>query len=78
MEVTIDQRGRILIPKVFRDRLGLSAGTVVNVSPYDDGVCVARSGRTAQLRLRNGRVVATSETQITDKDVTSLVDSVRL
>jgi AbrB family looped-hinge helix DNA binding protein len=77
MEATVDQVGRIVLPKALRDRLGLTPGTVVDVSQYGNGLHLAPGGRTAQLVHRNGQLVATSETQITDNDVLGLMDSVR-
>jgi bifunctional DNA-binding transcriptional regulator/antitoxin component of YhaV-PrlF toxin-antitoxin module len=78
MEERTDPRGRLTVPKSIRHRVGLSPGTVVSLSEFGDELRVGRSGRTAQLLRRNGRLVAKSETQITDHDVARLVDSVRL
>jgi AbrB family looped-hinge helix DNA binding protein len=77
MEATIDQVGRIVLPKALRDRLGLTPGMVVDVSQYGNGLHLAPGGRTAQLVRRNGRLVATSDTRISDEDVLGLMDSVR-
>jgi AbrB family looped-hinge helix DNA binding protein len=77
MRAIVDQVGRVVIPKAFRDRLGLSAGSVVDVSLYGDGLHVAPGGRTARLERHDGVLVAVSDTVITDEDVADLVDSVR-
>jgi AbrB family looped-hinge helix DNA binding protein len=77
MRAIVDQVGRVVIPKALRDRLGLSAGSVVDVSLYGDGLHVAPGGRTARLERRDGVLVAVSDTVITDEDVADLVDSVR-
>ena len=77
MEVTIDQVGRIVVPKAFRDRLGLTPGTTLDVSVYGDGLHLAPGGRTARLVRHGGRLVAQSDTPVTDDDVLGLLDAVR-
>jgi AbrB family looped-hinge helix DNA binding protein len=77
MQAIVDQVGRIVVPKVLRDRLGLVPGSVVDVSLYGDGLHIAPGGRTARLERRDGVLVAVSETLISDEDVANLVDSVR-
>ncbi len=77
MQAIVDQVGRIVVPKALRDRLGLTAGSIVDISLYGDGLHVAPGGRTARLERRDGVLVAVSDTVITDEDVAGLVDSVR-
>jgi AbrB family looped-hinge helix DNA binding protein len=77
MQATVDQVGRIVVPKALRDRLGLTAGSIVDISLYGDGLHVAPGGRTARLERRDGVLVAVSDTLITDEDVADLVDSIR-
>ena len=77
MEVVVDQVGRIVIPKSLRDRLGLSAGNTVDISLYGDGLHVSPAGRTARLERRDGKLVAVSDTVVTDVDVLGLVDAIR-
>lgn len=77
METTVDSVGRIVLPKPLRDRLGLTAGAVVDVTLYGDGLHVAPGGRTARLERRRGKLVAVSDTEVTDHDVLGLVDSLR-
>ncbi len=77
MEATVDEVGRIVLPKPLRDRLRLVPGTKVDVSEYGDGLHVAPVSRTARLTERDGRLVAVAETPITDDDVIALVDAGR-
>ncbi|MCY7298886.1 MAG: AbrB/MazE/SpoVT family DNA-binding domain-containing protein [Ilumatobacteraceae bacterium] len=77
MEATIDQVGRVVVPKAQRDQLGLVAGSTVDISLYGDGLHLAPSGRTARLERRDGRLVAVSDTAVSDQDVLDLVDSIR-
>ncbi len=77
MEATVDEVGRIVVPKALRDRLRLTPGTKVDVSEYGDGLHVTAVGRTARLEERDGRLVAVAETPITDDDVLALVDAGR-
>jgi AbrB family looped-hinge helix DNA binding protein len=77
MRATVDQVGRIVLPKVLRDRLGLTPGSIVDVSVCGDGLHVAPGGRTARLERHDGVLVAVSDTVISDDDVSGLVDSIR-
>jgi len=49
VEATVDEVGRIVVPKVLRDRLRLLPGTKVDASEYGDGLRIAPVGRTARL-----------------------------
>lgn len=78
MEATIDSGGRLLLPKIIRDSLGLVPGSKVDVSPYGSGVQITPGGRTARLeRDADGRLVARSETVVTDEQLFALIDSGR-
>ena len=77
MEVTVDDVGRIVLPKPLRDRLRLTPGTKVDVSEYGNGLHVAPVGRTARLEEREGRLVAVAETPVSDDDVLGLIDAGR-
>lgn len=77
MEVTIDQAGRVLLPKPLRDALGLLPGTKVDVSQYGAGLQLIPAGRTARIVEEDGALVATGETQIDDDIVFNLIDAGR-
>jgi AbrB family looped-hinge helix DNA binding protein len=77
VEVTVDEVGRIVLPKPLRDRLRLTPGTKVDVSEYGDGLHIAPVGRTARLEERDGRLVAVAETTVNDDDVLGLLDAGR-
>ena len=77
VEATVDDVGRIVLPKPLRDRLQLTPGTKVDVSEYGDGLHVSPVSRTAVLEVRDGRLVAVSDTAIDDDDVLGLIDAGR-
>ncbi len=77
MKTTIDGAGRLVVPKVLRDRLGLVPGSTVDVSPYGAGLQLIAVGRTARVRKVGGSLVAASDTVITDEDVFALLDADR-
>jgi AbrB family looped-hinge helix DNA binding protein len=77
MEATIDQAGRVLLPKPLRDALGLLPGTKVDVSRYGAGLQLIPAGRTARIVEEDGALVATGETQIDDDIVFNLIDAGR-
>lgn len=77
METTIDSVGRIVVPKALRDALGMTPGTVVDVSLYGAGLQLVAAGRTAVLREVDGYLVADARTVVTDADVFALLDAGR-
>jgi AbrB family looped-hinge helix DNA binding protein len=77
MEATIDQAGRILLPKPLRDALGWLPGTKVDVSQYGAGLQLISAGRTARLVEEDGVLVATGETQLDDDVMFNLIDAGR-
>ncbi len=77
MEATVDSVGRIVLPKQLRERMGLVAGSTVDISVYGDGLHIAPVGRTARLVEQDGVLVAVSDTPVTDEDVFGLIDSLR-
>lgn len=77
METTIDSAGRIVVPKPLRDALGLTPGTVLDVSSYGAGLTLVPRGRTAHLVEEDGHLVAAGDQPITDDDVFRLVDAGR-
>lgn len=77
MEATVDSVGRVVVPKVLRDALGLRAGSTVDISPYGAGLQILPTGRTARLVHEAGVLVATGDTQIDDDDVFGLMDAGR-
>ena len=68
MEAALDSVGRLVVPKALRDALGLTAGSKVDISLYGAGLAVVPVGRTARLVEEDGRLVAESNTAVTDDD----------
>lgn len=54
METTIDRFGRIVIPKVFRDDLGLKPGDTIQIEKQDNKVTVAPLGQQSAWTYENG------------------------
>ncbi len=77
MKASIDAVGRVVVPKPLRDALGLSPGSVVDISRYGAGLQLVPAGRTARLVEESGVLVATGETTIDDEDVLGLIDAGR-
>lgn len=78
MKVAIDSAGRVVVPKALRDRLGLDAGTTVDISAHGSGLHLTPVGRSARVRTMRGETVAVSDTVITDDDVFAILDADRL
>ncbi|GAA1098338.1 MULTISPECIES: AbrB/MazE/SpoVT family DNA-binding domain-containing protein [Tsukamurella] len=78
MEATVDSVGRILVPKQLRDALGITPGSVVDISWYGSGVQITPGGRTAKLeRDDDGRLVAVGDTPFDDDVLFALIDAGR-
>jgi AbrB family looped-hinge helix DNA binding protein len=77
MKAKVDAVGRIVLPKPLRDALGLTPGSIVDVSRYGSGLQVSPAGRLARLVQEDGALVVTGATTIDDEDVFGLIDSGR-
>ncbi len=77
MQVTVDQVGRILVPKALRARLGIEPGSVLDISEYGTGLHLTSAGRTARLERENGKLVAVSSKPITDEEMFAVIDAGR-
>lgn len=77
MKATVDSVGRVVVPKPLRDRLGLHAGAVVEITSYGAGLSLVPVSRTARLVEEDGVLVATGSTTIDDEDVFGLIDAGR-
>ena len=77
MEVTMDSVGRVLVPKAYRDVLGLAPGGKMDISVYGSGLQLTPGGRTARLVEKDGHLVATSDTVVTDEIMYALIDAGR-
>lgn len=73
----MDALGRVVVPKALRDRLGLTAGTVLDISWYDDGLRLVVGGRTARLVESESGLVAESDTVVTDDMVFDAIEAGR-
>ncbi len=80
MNVTIDKAGRVVIPAAVRERLGLRAGTVLELSVEDEAIRLAAAAPGPELVKRRGRLVArptVGRKELPAVDVAALVDEER-
>ena len=77
MEAIVDSLGRVVVPKVLCEALGLTPGTRVDISRCGSELPLVPSGRTARLVEEAGVLVATGETVIDDDVVLHLIASAR-
>lgn len=77
MEATIDALGRLVVPQLLRDALGLTPGTVVDLSRYGAGLFLVPAEQAARITEDDGGLVAASSTAVTDEVVLDLLDASR-
>jgi AbrB family looped-hinge helix DNA binding protein len=80
MRTTIDSAGRIVVPKVLRDELGLSAGSSVEISSRDGKLEIEPAATKMRLVKRGkGLVAATDEPlpELSAEDVRAVIESLR-
>ncbi len=80
MTVTIDKAGRVVIPAAVRERLGLRAGTALELSVEDAAIRLAPAAPRPELVKRHGRLVArptVARKDLPAVDVAALVDEER-
>ena len=57
MKTKLDSFGRVSIPKVLRDRLGLRPGEELSITERDDAIVLEPVEASAALKLRDGVLV---------------------
>lgn len=71
MRTTIDAAGRVVIPKAFRERLGLTGGETLEVTEADGRVTLEPAASAMRLLDRGSGVVA-----VPDRDLPPLTDDI--
>lgn len=59
MQVTIDQAGRVVVPKAVRERLGLRKNSILELEESMEGIVLKPVEQHSRLVRRNGRLVIT-------------------
>lgn len=77
MQAKVDSVGRIVVPKPLREAVGLTPGSIVDVTRYGSGLQISPAGRLARLVEEDGALVVAGETAIDDEDVFGLIDGGR-
>jgi AbrB family looped-hinge helix DNA binding protein len=63
MSITIDQSGRIVIPKKMRERLNLTEGSLLECELEDDAIRLKLADSHCKLTTKNGILVAQGDAQ---------------
>lgn len=61
MEATLDKFGRLVIPKLVREKLGLGPGSVLEIQQQDSGILLEPRRPEPDLVRENGLLVYTGE-----------------
>jgi AbrB family looped-hinge helix DNA binding protein len=80
MKTTIDAAGRLVIPKVLRERLGLSSSGEVDVDEHDGVVEIRPVQRRVNVDRSGARPVLRTGTDVpplTDDEIRDLLDQTR-
>jgi AbrB family looped-hinge helix DNA binding protein len=80
MRTTIDKAGRVVIPAGIRDRVGLTAGSEIEITVDDLGIRIARVAAGPRLVRVGRRLVARPTVSRDDRppiDIAALVEDER-
>ena len=80
MHTTIDEAGRVVIPKAMRERLGLTGHQDIEIRERDGAIEIGPAATPMTLERRKGQVVAVPERDIaplTDDLVRATLDNTR-
>ncbi len=64
MQATVDKFGRIVLPKALRDRLGLEAGSVIEIEVIADGAVRLQAKEDRPLLVREEGVLVYAGTVV--------------
>lgn len=76
MEVTLDEHGRIVVPKSLREKLGLEAGAELTLEVEGDQLLLKPTPERSALEERDGLLVSTAEVD-REVDVQAVIDDAR-
>ncbi|MFB6271417.1 MAG: AbrB/MazE/SpoVT family DNA-binding domain-containing protein [Salinibacter sp.] len=76
MEVTLDEHGRIAVPKSLREKLELEAGTELTLEVEGNQLLLKPTPEQSVLQERDGLLVSTAEVD-REIDVQSVIDEAR-
>lgn len=76
MKVTLDEHGRISVPKSLRKKLGLKAGATLTLEVEDEQLLLRPTSERDVLEEREGLLVSTAEVD-QEVDVQTVIDDVR-
>ncbi|MDA0841843.1 MAG: AbrB/MazE/SpoVT family DNA-binding domain-containing protein [Planctomycetota bacterium] len=76
MTTTIDQAGRLVIPKAIRDQLNLLPGTQIDIEAKGGVICICPAGTKSPLIRKRGLLVHHGAEK-TDLDIADFVRSQR-
>ncbi len=57
METQVDRFGRIVIPKVVREHLGLKTGSILHIEEGDHNIVLKMADHTPQIKIKGGIAV---------------------
>lgn len=80
MLITIDNGGRVVIPKALRDELGLTAGSPLEVTLKDGSIEITPIGAETRIAERDGVFVAEADMppqSLTASEVREVLERVR-
>ena len=80
MRTTIDQAGRIVVPKPLREELGLTGGTEIEIGIVDGRIEIEPVTSHIRLERKQGRLVAASDREmpvLTADEVRALLEKLR-
>jgi AbrB family looped-hinge helix DNA binding protein len=61
MRTTVDRFGRVVVPKSMRDRLGLRAGSAIEIEEVDGQLSLRAADDVSPLTVKEGVLVFTGE-----------------
>ena len=77
MVITIDRAGRVMLPKAFRERHGLTEGTKLDVTEEGAALLLTPCPAPIEIVELEGRLVAVGGAPITDETVQAILDEIR-
>ena len=77
MQTTMDRAGRVMVPKAFRQRHGLTEGARFDITDQGASIMITPQPASISIVQEEGRLVAVGGAPVTDDTIRAILEDIR-